>query len=128
MASYYNPSRRLSEWAAAWLQPYLDLERADAQGPASLSVGLWSGRVRLENVALRPEAFEQFLNPDDDPDDAAVRIRWKLLRGSIGRVDVEIPWKSLLVGSARPGSAGPAPAAQEGAGGGTGAGGDRDGG
>ena len=111
MASYYSPSRRLSEWAAALLHPYLDLDSDSATTSSSLSVGLWSGDVRLRNVELRPEAFARFLDPvGDDPrndaDDGA-RVRWKLVRGSVDGVEVRIPWKSLLVGSAR--AAAPAP-------------------
>eukprot|EP00970_Alexandrium_tamarense_P001497 scaffold159_cov318-Alexandrium_tamarense.AAC.6 len=85
MASYYNPSKRLSEWAAASLSPYIRLESespsrhaaAAADLPnqtnnsnsshAQLSVGIWSGNVQLNNVELRPEAFEHFLNGSSAP-------------------------------------------------------------
>ncbi|KAL7539480.1 hypothetical protein ACHAXR_010091, partial [Thalassiosira sp. AJA248-18] len=115
MASYY-PSKRLSEWAAASLSPYIKLENEggdinnppsqqehaqnqQGQGASSLSVGLWSGNVELKNVELRPEAFEKFLNRGDNADSTA-QIKWKLIQGSIESVKIQIPWKSLLVGSA----------------------------
>lgn len=80
--SYYTPlSRRLSEYAASYLSPYIkldddggctdDTEGNDASFSASkrptqssLSVGLWSGNVELKNVDLRPDAIENFLNAD----------------------------------------------------------------
>ena len=79
--SYYMPlSRRLSEYAASYLSPYIklddesctgDIEGNDAPFTAykphtqsSLSVGLWSGNVELKNVELRPDAIENFLNAD----------------------------------------------------------------
>ena len=122
MARYYNPSKRLSEWVAALLSPYIKLEDdgggdgvvhdeddANKSIPPSasqlLSLGLWSGYVELKNVELRPEAFEQFLNCDGDnhgsrySGDGIVSIRWKLLQGSIDSVKIQIPWKSILVGS-----------------------------
>lgn len=112
MASYYNPSKRLSEWAAALLSPYITLENEGngdgtndpAQHQAtSLSVGLWSGNVELKNVQLRPETFEPFLNNDDYDakySDSTAQIKWKLIEGSISNVKIQIPWKGLLVGSA----------------------------
>ncbi len=121
MARYYNP---LSEWVAALLSPYIKLEDdgggdgdgvvhdeddANKNAPPSssqlLSLGLWSGYVELKNVELRPEALEQFLNCDGDnhgsrySGDGIATIRWKLLRGSIDSVKIQIPWKSILVGS-----------------------------
>ena len=101
MASYYNPSKRLSEWAAAALSPFIQLETQDGQTDQSrLSVGLWSGHVQLKNVELRPEAFEKFLNSNDtDFNDFGVKIRWKIVRGTIDDVSIGIPWKRLLVGS-----------------------------
>ena len=105
----FNPSKRLSEHAAALLSPYIKLENEHHdQTPApSLSVGLWSGNVELNNVEIRPEAIEQFLNScDDDGGDGnngspkAAQIKWKLRRGRIDSVKIQIPWKSLLVGSA----------------------------
>ena len=116
--SYYNPSRRLSEWAAASLSPYIKLENeTDAQAGqtqsnpqtfSNLSVGLWSGNVELKDLELRPEAFETFLNGSDDEScntssycgSSSVQIKWKVIQGSIDSVKVQIPWKSLLVGSA----------------------------
>jgi len=119
MSSYYNPSKRLSEYAAALLSPYIKLENEEdgsvppntnqqnqnhtSSTPSSLSVGLWSGNVELNNVELRPEAFEQFLNQssnDFDNNDNAIQIRWKVIHGSIDSVKIQIPWTSLLVGSA----------------------------
>jgi hypothetical protein len=88
----FNPSKRLSEHAAALLSPYIKLENEHHdQTPApSLSVGLWSGNVELNNVEIRPEAIEQFLNScDDDGGDGnngspkAAQIKWKLRRGRI---------------------------------------------
>jgi len=105
----YNPSKRLSEYAAALLSPYIKLEKQHHdQTPApSLSVGLWSGNVELNNVEIRPEAIEQFLNScDDDGGDGnngspkTAQIKWKLRRGRVDSVKIQIPWKSLLVGSA----------------------------
>ena len=118
MSSYYNPSKRLSEYAAALLSPYIKLENEEGDSsdntnqqnqnhtsstPSSLSVGLWSGNVELNNVELRPEAFEQFLNQssnDFDNNDDKIQIRWKVIHGSIDSVKIQIPWTSLLVGSA----------------------------
>lgn len=123
MTSYYNPSKWLSEYAAALLSPYIKLENEGGDGSSSsggqkeadptqtsstpsssLSVGLWSGNVELKNVELRPEAFERFLNckesNDNDNNGSAAQIKWKLVQGSIDSVKIQIPWKSLLVGSA----------------------------
>lgn len=122
MASYYNPSKRLSEWAAASLSPYIRLESESPSrhaaaavdlpnqannsnsSHAQLSVGIWSGNVQLNNVELRPEAFEHFLNgssapPSKDSSNGGVRIQWKVHSGTIDSINVSIPWKSLLVGS-----------------------------
>lgn len=115
MTSYYNPSKRMSEWAAALLSPYIKVESEDEEeattAPSpSLSVRLWSGNVELQNVAIRPDAIERFLNSgrDDDVGDSndggdcstSSQIKWKLSRGHIDSVKIQIPWKSLLVGSA----------------------------
>ena len=101
MASYYNPSRRISEWAASALSPFIQLETEDGQTDQSrLSVGLWSGNVQLKNVELRPEAFDKYLNPNEtDYNEYGTKIRWKIVRGSIDNVSVGIPWKRLLVGT-----------------------------
>ena len=122
MTSYYNPSKWLSEYAAALLSPYIKLENEGGDNSSSggqketnptqksstpsssLSVGLWSGNVELKNVELRPEAFEQFLNckesNDTDDNESAAQIKWKLVQGSVDSVKIQIPWKSLLVGTA----------------------------
>jgi hypothetical protein len=117
MSSYYNPSKRLSEFAAALLSPYIKLEnegeqrrdRHDQNTAPSLSVGLWSGNVELNNVDIRPEAIEHFLNSRNEGDEnctndgscgTMARIKWKLRRGRVDSVKIKIPWKSLLVGSA----------------------------
>lgn len=118
-------SRRLSEYAASYLSPYIKLDdescTSDTGGNAascsaskphtqsSLSVGLWSGNVELKNVELRPDAIEKFLNVDynnstcaasyDNNNFSGARVRWKLLRGSIESINIQIPWKSLVVGS-----------------------------
>ena len=102
MASYYNPSRRLSDWAAAALSPFIQLETQDGQSSQSscLSVALWSGQVQLKNVELRPEAFDQYLNPSQTEfNEFGTRIRWKIVQGTINDVSVSIPWKRLLVGT-----------------------------
>ena len=110
MASYYNPSKWLSERAAAFLSPYIKLDEDDinindcegAHNPpsSSLSVGLWSGNVELKNVELRPEALEQCLNHrENSSSDSTVQIKWKVIHGSIDSVNIKIPWKSLLVGA-----------------------------
>ena len=79
--SYYTPlSRRLSEYEASYLSPYIKLDDEGSTGnnegndasfsaskphtQSSLSVGLWSGNVELKNVDLRPDAIENFLNAD----------------------------------------------------------------
>lgn len=122
-------SRRLSEYAASYLSPYIKLDdegctTAADEGNASfsaskphtqssLSVGLWSGYVELKNVELRPDAIENFLNnnstskdSDGDVNDSdggnnyrGAKVRWKLLQGRIESVNIQIPWTSLLVGS-----------------------------
>ena len=101
MASYYNPSKRLSEWAAAALSPFIQLETEDGQTDQSrLSVALWSGNVQLNNVELRPEAFDKLLNTHETGyNEFGTKIRWKIVRGTISNVSVSIPWKSLLVGT-----------------------------
>ena len=130
--SYYVPlSRRLSEYAASFLSPYIKLDdescsvdseelessasrsHSKPNTQSSLSVGLWSGNVELKNVELRPDALENFLNTDqnnpssrasndaNDSDNAGARVRWKLLRGTIESVNIGIPWKSLVVGSSQ---------------------------
>jgi hypothetical protein len=101
MTSYYNPSKRLSEWAAAALSPFIQLETEDGQTDHSrLSVGIWSGHIQLKNVELRPEAFDKFLNSAEvDYNEHGTKIRWKIVRGTIDNVSVGIPWKSLLMGT-----------------------------
>jgi hypothetical protein len=105
----YHPSKRLSEYAAALLSPYIKLENEhnDKTPVPSLSVGLWSGNVELNNVEIRPEAIEQFLNSRDDDDGngdngspKTAQIKWKLRRGRVDSFKIQIPWKSILVGSA----------------------------
>eukprot|EP00804_Cyclotella_cryptica_P020229 CCRYP_010930-RC/>CCRYP_010930-RC protein AED:0.04 eAED:0.04 QI:95/1/1/1/0.91/0.91/24/65/5640 len=110
MASYYyNPSKRLSEWAATFLSPYIQLENEDGQNERSrLSVGLWSGHVQLKNVELRPEAFDKFLNPPDENNaghnEYGTKVRWKIVRGTVNDISIRIPWKRLLVGSSSSGT------------------------
>ncbi len=110
MATYYNPSKRLSEWAADFLSPYIKWGNDDGSASdgnqdsqkSSLSIGLWSGYIKLTNVELRPEAVERWLNPSENSQQNQSnggKIRWKLQRGTIDSIIVKIPWKSLIVGS-----------------------------
>ena len=48
-----------------------------------LSVSMWSGDVRLHNVKLRNDIFQQFKLPLD------------LVFGQIGELQVSLPWSSI---------------------------------
>ena len=49
----------------------------------NLSLGAWSGTVVLENLVLKPTALD------------ALDLPLALRRGSIGRLQLEIPWSRL---------------------------------
>ena len=92
MTSYmYNPSKKVTEL----LSEYLEFD------PEELRVGIWSGDLSLRNVNLRQEAIYPLLNsftstttPDGRPP-----LRFQLLQGTIGALDMKIPWKRLVWGN-----------------------------
>ena len=65
-----------------YLAPYVknDLDAAD------LSLSVWSGRVVLRNLELDPDGLAFLF--DGQP--------IELVRGVVGRVDVQVPWKNLM--------------------------------
>ena len=52
-----------------------------------LRVGLWSGVLRLENVRLKPDAFE------------ALKLPFAVREGTIALLELKIAWKTLLLRS-----------------------------
>lgn len=108
--SYISPSRRLTDF----LSEYLEFD------PTQLSLGLWGGDLSLRNVSLRKEAVDPLLDSlvgggnDGNSGGAAAGTRKRsrppdleppplgltLLSGTVGRLRLVVPWKTLVVGSA----------------------------
>ena len=110
MASYvYNPSKKVTEL----LSQYLEFDRE------KLKLGVWSGRLALRDVQLRAEAFDPIINllqsqseqpspsstttpTPPSPEDAATftkpPLRFKLVSGTLGMLNLRIPWKRLVWG------------------------------
>jgi hypothetical protein len=83
MASYlYNPSQKVAEL----LSKYLDFDAHQLQ------VGIWSGHLTLKDVHLKASAVDQFLTLP------ASSISFQLVSGTIGLLDLQIPWKQLVWG------------------------------
>ena len=72
----YSPSTKLT----ATLQKYLRFD------PEQLSIGLWSGNLRLHDVELREEVF-------DHPD-------YTMVSATIGSLNASIPWRTLMISTA----------------------------
>eukprot|EP00957_Ditylum_brightwellii_P193089 14701976-Ditylum_brightwellii.AAC.1 len=89
-----SPSRRLTEF----LSSYIDFndDPKTAQGKA-VQLGLWSGDLLLENVKLKASAIDPLLNATSPQKDG---LQYKLLRGTIGRMKVQVGWSSLATGRA----------------------------
>jgi hypothetical protein len=94
----YNPSKKVSEL----LSRYLEFD------PEQLSLGIWSGNLSLRDVSLREEAVYPILNrhlnfPRRQQDNnnlhyASPPLRLKLVSGTIGSLEMKIPWKRLVWG------------------------------
>jgi N-terminal region of Chorein or VPS13 len=103
----YNPSKKVSEI----LSQYLEFD------PEQLSLGIWSGNLSLHDVSLREDAVYPILNRHLNKNSASssgsrvvapshsARLdycpppaRFKLVSGSIGSLEMKIPWKRLVWG------------------------------
>ncbi|GAX12581.1 hypothetical protein FisN_13Lh037 [Fistulifera solaris] len=83
MASYlYNPSQKVAEL----LSQYLEFDAHQLQ------VGIWSGHLNLKDVHLKASAVDQFLTLPSSS------ISFQLVSGTIGLLDLQIPWKQLVWG------------------------------
>lgn len=81
MTSYvYNPSQKVTELLSRYLE-------FDAN---QLEVGIWSGHLRLKDVHLKASAVDQFLKLPSSS--------FHLVSGTIGLLDLRIPWKQLVWG------------------------------
>ena len=103
-----RPSKRLTDFLAT----YFEFDNNQ------LSLGLWSGDLKIQNVNLRKEAFDPLLNDWKDKDaniDLAMflskeifvdkepsfssLVNLKLIDGTIGYCRATVPWKNLLLGA-----------------------------
>jgi N-terminal region of Chorein or VPS13 len=102
----YNPSKKVSEI----LSQYLEFD------PEQLSLGIWSGNLSLHDVSLREDAVYPILNRYlySSAASSGSRVvaashsarldycpppaRFKLVSGSIGSLEMKIPWKRLVWG------------------------------
>lgn len=102
----YNPSRKVSEL----LSRYLEFD------PEQLNLGIWSGNLSLTDVSLRDEALYPLLNRhvtaatttssssttnNESPQNfthSPPPLRFKLVSGTIGSLEMKIPWKRLVWG------------------------------
>lgn len=90
----YNPSKKITEL----LSQYLEFD------PEQLKLGIWSGDLSLSNVSLRQEAIYPILNqhlqrpPANSDTYAKPPLRFKLVSGTVGSLDLKIPWKRLVWG------------------------------
>ena len=103
-----RPSKRLTDF----LTTYFEFDSNQ------LSLGLWSGDLKIQNVNLRKEAFDPLLNDWKDKDaniDLAAflskeifvdkepsfssLVNLKLIDGTIGYCRATVPWKNLLLGA-----------------------------
>ena len=97
MTSYmYNPSKQVSKV----LEEYLEF---DAE---QLKLGIWSGRLSLKDVNLKTDAIYPHLNhffAESEANNSEFTksqppVRLKLVSGTIGELNLNIPWTSLVWG------------------------------
>ena len=94
MSSYMNPSKMVTDA----LSEFLEFD------PEQLKMAIWSGNLSLKDVNLRQEAIYPHLNKllNKNKDTTARNHRpplhMKILQGTIGELDMKIPWKSLAWG------------------------------
>ena len=103
-----SPSARVTQL----LEKYIEFD------PKELELGIWSGHLSLSNIHLKQDAIYPLLNhgfasQPAQPTDTATNIpsqqqqqqqhshqkpplRFKLLQGTIGQLDIQIPWKQLV--------------------------------
>lgn len=94
MSEYvYNPSKKVTEL----LSNYLEFD------PEQLKLGIWSGDLSLNDVSLRQDAVYPLLNKHLNAAAPGLHarppMRFKLVRGTIGSLEMKIPWKRLVWGS-----------------------------
>jgi hypothetical protein len=80
----YSPSKKISEVLSKYLE--FDTEQ--------LKVGIWSGHLSLTDVSLREEAIYPLLNKHR----GSKPLRFKLVSGTVGSLEMKIPWKRLVWG------------------------------
>eukprot|EP00522_Entomoneis_paludosa_P001168 CAMPEP_0172469526 /NCGR_PEP_ID=MMETSP1065-20121228/63928_1 /TAXON_ID=265537 /ORGANISM="Amphiprora paludosa, Strain CCMP125" /LENGTH=192 /DNA_ID=CAMNT_0013227211 /DNA_START=50 /DNA_END=625 /DNA_ORIENTATION=+ len=96
MSSYmYNPSKQVT----SLLSEYLEFDEEQ------LNLGIWSGRLALKDVNLKADAIYPHLNQifaqaetQNDFTKSKPPLRVKLVSGTIGELNLNIPWKSLVWG------------------------------
>ena len=110
----YIPSNPLKDKITTFLSTYLDFEYNQ------IKLGVWRGNVKFEDVNLKTAAFHNVLNTWKDREEQTISsfLSKKLLlsnnptplsyldlvlsRGSIKKLDVVVPWPSILkLGSSR---------------------------
>lgn len=95
----YNPSKKVTELLSEYLE--FDAEQ--------IKIGIWSGHLSLRNVQLRADSFYPLLNhasvraacADSSKEvDPTCRppLRFKVVSGTVGEFDIQIPWKRLVWG------------------------------
>ena len=123
LPSYQNPiSKRITDF----LSHYIDLEednedpdphhhqpddavdpttttnRAVKKNQKSLSVGIWSGHLNLHHVRLRNDTMNQLLDqylvhvPKNNNTSNNNHLRYQLVSGTIGSLQIDIPWSQLF--------------------------------
>eukprot|EP00871_Galdieria_phlegrea_P005243 jgi/Galph1/571/GphlegSOOS_G5311.1 len=55
----------------------------------NIQVGLWSGKLSLRSLALRPEAAAVFM------DSLGLDVGTQVKKGEIGELEVSVPWKNI---------------------------------
>ena len=94
MSSYMNPSKMVTDA----LSEFLEFD------PEQLKMAIWSGNLSLKDVNLRQEAIYPHLNKllnknkDTTARNRRPPLHMKILQGTIGELDMKIPWKSLAWG------------------------------
>ena len=61
-----------------YLSPYVDEVTAN-----QLNVFAWSGSVSLENVSVKPNAFD------------SLKLPFRVIHGHIGKIDATVPWMNI---------------------------------
>ena len=75
------------------LSKYLEFD------PERLKLGIWSGNLSIQDVELKREAIYPLLNGSSLPkQDEKPPLNLKLVKGTVGKMKIRIPWKRLVWG------------------------------